>query len=310
MAKTYKDYLLGVRQKAQEHVSLLMEKSGDSFHVDSERLNVQDVVEELIKEKWFAISEIFDIRDLRYIDSGSHGSAFDCGNGKILKITNDESEFDNSSAIVGMNIPHVMRVYKLARLKKKKVFFIQYKKYNLLRDEYPDLHEFYEAYELKQIIPLGEMVMSYLKGDGTFKEVDTTRLDAWIRSQGSPIAKEIMGEIVQFLSSRRPFKELSEPQRNAIAVTLFNTSKVDSTLLSVMMDDEDPLGNQFMRLFSDIIEGCLMMFKKAGVDFGDYHSGNIAVDDNGEFVLFDLGETVTHKKARNFEIIEGKTLSI
>ena len=192
-------------------------------------------------------------------------------------------------------------------MKKKAIFFIQYKKYGLLKEEYPNLYDFYSTYEEKQIIPLGEMVMSFIKNDGRFKTVDDTRFDTWVDRKGSGVARDIVEDISEFVSTNSPFDRLSKPQRNAISVVLFNTSLVDSTLLSVMMDDQDSLGKQFMRLFSNIIDGCASMFQKAGIDFGDYHSDNIAVDDNGDFVLIDLGQTQTYKKAQGFKIVETKT---
>lgn len=308
MESTYSDYLLKIRQHSRRYVSLLVEKPDANEYINPSKVNIRKFAEGLLDIMGTSIMSTFDVLELSFVGSGSHGSVFDCGNGKMLKITDDESEFSNSSYLVNMDIPHVMRIYMVARMKKENIFFIQYKKYKLLKEQYPNLYDFYSTHEEKQIIPLGKIVMSFIKNDGVFKDVDDAKFDEWVDRKNSSIARSIVKDISEFVSMNSPFNKLSKPQRNAIVVVLFNTGVVNPTLLSIMMDDEDTLGKNFMRLFSNIIDGCVLMFQKAGIDFEDYHSDNIAVDDNGDFVLIDLGQTQTYRKPHGFKIIETKII--
>jgi hypothetical protein len=210
----YSEYLTEIRKHAWGHVcSLALEQVSNSKRIEGALLKSKKFSETILDGRGSAIANVFDIEELSYLGSGTHGSAFDCGNGKVLKITNDKSEFNNCSNIVGMIIPNVMNVYKVAVVKDQSVYFIQYKKYDLLRDVYPEIYTFFENNQ-DCIVNLFELVAGYLKGNPTLHSVEDVIFNMW-KEKLSSNAQEIVSDIEAFVENCGAFSQLGKDEKKS-----------------------------------------------------------------------------------------------
>jgi len=199
-----------------------------------------------------------NVDSLKALGVGTRGTAFDVGNGKVLKLTNDEKEAGAASVLVGKNIKNIVNFYAVKRLKDTPYFVILQEKLEPLSSE--NSKAFNNA-------------------------LVATGLPIWIkRAEGSwDRAKFLTKDYIIGTVKKKFSGKLDSPEAKEFA------SKINSQW--------NTLVNTY---------GLKEMFKTltdVGIDFHDYHAGNMMQRDDGTLVLIDLGMSKIRASGGEVEMI-------
>lgn len=190
--------------------------------------------------------------------TGTRGTAFDLGNGKILKITNDEKEAMTSSILVGKELPNIVKFYAVWRFKDTNFYGIMQEKLEPLPDA--DGKEFNDA-------------------------LIATRLPVWIHESGYDFekAKELTKKYIISQVKKKFSSNPNSPEAQQYAHAI--NSKWNVLVKKFNMRD----------IFNTL--------KQLGIDFHDFHAGNLMRRQDGTLVLIDLGMSKVKGATGNIETI-------
>lgn len=178
------------------------------------------------------------------LGTGTRGTAFDIGNDRVLKVTNDEHEAHAASVLVGKDIKNIVRFYAV-------VHFGDSPYYGILQEKLDPLpaasqKEFNDA-------------------------LVATALPIWIkRANGSwDEAKKLTKEYIVSQVKKKFSDNMNSPQAQEFARNI--NGKWNELVNKFGLRD----------IFNTLTE--------LGIDFHDYHAGNMMVRRGGTLVLIDLG---------------------
>ncbi len=178
--------------------------------------------------------------------TGTNGTAFDLGNGKVFKITRDQKEAATSAVLIGKELTNIVRIYAVWRFKDTNFYGILQEKLEPLPDA--DGKAFNDA-------------------------LVATRLPVWIHKSGYDFekAKEMTK---QFIISQ--VKERFKDNANSPEAQKFAHSINDKW-------------NMLVKRFN--MREMFNTLKQLGIDFADFHAGNLMRRPDGTLVLIDLGQS-------------------
>jgi hypothetical protein len=208
-------------------------------------------------------------------------------------------EFNSASLLVGKSLPNVMLVLKVAKKKDMDVAFIQYPEYTMLKDAGTKMSRLYTG-DIEDTLKffmqdVADAMMG--KGDGFWS------FEASIK--GDDEFPVMIKEIRSFLKSIPLFSGVIASSKKEKALVLaFLRLGFDSfgdngrDILRMVMKDKD-----VREFFLQIITG-VEALRQAGItEFRDFHAGNIAYQ-NGQYVLIDLGASLSYNSATGYQILE------
>ena len=195
---------------------------------------------------------------LRKIATGTRGTAFDAGNGRVFKVTNDEKEAHAASVLVGKDIKNIVRFFGVCRFGDTPFYGVMQEKLEPLPKEAS------EAFNQALV---------------------ATGLPIWIkRAEGDwDNAKRLTKQYI-LEQVKKKFKDnLNSPQAQEYARGINDKWNLLVTKFG--------LRDMFTTL------------TKLGIDFHDYHAGNLMQRGDGTMVLIDLGMSKVSGGGGNIETI-------
>lgn len=190
--------------------------------------------------------------------TGTNGTAFDLGNGKIFKITRDQKEAAASAVLVGKELTNVVRIYAVWRFKDT--------------DFYGILQE--------KLEPISE---------AESKEYDdaiiATHLPVWIHKSGYDFekAKDLTKQYI-LSQVKKNFKDSpNSPEAQKFAHSI--NAKWNLLVKKYNMRE----------MFNTL--------KQLGINFVDFHAGNMMRRPDGTLVLIDLGQSKVTGGGGNIDTI-------
>ena len=188
--------------------------------------------------------DVKKVDSLPQLGTGTRGTAFDLGSGKVLKVTNDDREAQAASVLAGKDVKNVVRFFAVVRFGDSPYYGIVQEKLNPLPAD--AAKAFNDA-------------------------LVATGLPIWIkRANGSwDAAKKLTREYI-FSQVKKKFGDnLNSPQAQEYARGI------------------NEKWNDLVRRYG--LRDIFNTLTELGIDFHDYHAGNMMVREDGTLVLIDLG---------------------
>lgn len=203
-----------------------------------------------------------NIDSLKQINSGTMGSVYDMGNGRILKITKDIREAKASNIVLGKNIPNIVKVFDLWGFQGGVWYGIILEKLTPLSKE--------EENQLTQsIIDTKFTVLLHQAGDDWNKAMQM-------------LAQQTMNTLVQ-----QAYKQFPDAQQGA--------GVRDPRVQQVVKSGVDKVILDFNRITKEYnMKDLFKSLKTLGVQYYDFHGGNYGRRADGTLVLFDLGRSISN----------------
>lgn len=178
--------------------------------------------------------------------TGTNGTAFDLGNGKVLKVTRDQKEAAASAVLVGKELENVVRIYAVWRFKDTNF-------YGILQEKLEPL-------------PAAE-------GKEYDDAIVATRLPVWIHKSGYDFekAKELTKQYIVSQVKEKFKDNLNSPEAQQFARAI------------------NDKWNLLVKKYN--MRGMFNTLKELGVNFVDFHAGNLMRRPDGTLVLIDLGQS-------------------
>jgi cytidyltransferase-like protein len=198
----------------------------------------------------------------KQIGQGTRGVAFDIGNNRVLKISNDVQEAIAANKLKEFNLKHVVRFFDVFRFP----------------EEDPKLGHVYGVVQEK-LIPLGGADSSNQQVSGESAELNNAliklQLPQTIYKSGYDWdrTKQMVAEFVQSEIKRK------YPQ--------FSSDDIDRKYAEKYAAEMNGYWKICTQKFH--IGDMVQELSAKGVKFHDYHAGNIMKRPNGEYVLIDIG---------------------
>jgi hypothetical protein len=195
---------------------------------------------------------------LRKIATGTRGTAFDAGNDKVFKVTNDEKEAQAASVMVGKDIKNIVHFYGVCRFGDTPFYGIMQEKLEPLPKEASNAFN---------------------------KALVATGLPIWIkRAEGNwDNAKKLTKQYILEQVKKKFSDNLNSPDAQAYARGI----NEQWNLLVTKFGPRD--------MFNTLTQ--------LGIDFHDYHAGNLMQRADGTMVLIDLGMSKVSGGGGNIETI-------
>lgn len=191
----------------------------------------------------------------RALGTGTRGTAFDIGGNKVLKITSDKTEAEAAEKMKGANMKHVVRIFDVFQFKRTGAFGI--------------------VQERLEKIP------------GTPKDT---------KGEPSGDAAELNDALLGL-----KVQQLLQATGYNWDQTKLLIARYVKTLLDKIKDPEEKaefraecVGYYNVLTKKYGIQDMVKELKANGVNFHDYHAGNIMVRPNGGYVVNDLGYSAVH----------------
>lgn len=201
-----------------------------------------------------------DVETLRGAQSwtGTNGTAFDLGNGKVFKITRDQREAATSSVLVGKELTNVVKIYAVWRFKDTNF-------YGILQEKLEPLPE--------------------ADGKAFNDALIATHLPVWIHESGYDFekAKEMTKQFI-FKEVKRKFKD--------------NANSPEAQKFAHSINDK---WNLLVKRFN--MREMFNTLKQLGINFADFHAGNLMRRSDGTLVLIDLGQSKVTGGGGNIDTI-------
>jgi hypothetical protein len=199
---------------------------------------------------------------LPVLGTGTRGTAFDLGNGKVLKVTNDDREAAAASMMVGKDLKNIVHFYAVWKFKDTSFYCVLQEKLQPLPKEQAE--RFNDA-------------------------LVATGLPIWIkRANGSwDEAKKLTKEYIISQVKKRFSDNMNSPQAQEFARGI--NEKWNMLIKHFGLRD----------MFNTLTE--------LGIDFHDYHAGNVMVRADGTLVLIDLGMSKIRGQGGDIETISQGT---
>jgi len=188
--------------------------------------------------------DVDKIDSLPVLGTGTRGTAFDIGNGKVLKITNDSKEAQAASVMVGKDVKNIVSFYAVWQFGDTGFYGITQEKLQPLPND--DANDFNKA-------------------------LVATGLPIWIkRAEGSwDKAKQLTKEYIIEQVKKKFGGNLKSPEAATFAKDVNNKWNLLVTKYGI---------RDMFKTLSEF-----------GIDFHDYHAGNMMQRADGTMVLIDLG---------------------
>ena len=234
---------------------LIKEELFREYHENDEPISA-DSAKELLKRypkgmQRLGIS-LQKIDSLPILGTGTRGTAFDLGDNRVLKITNDSDEAEAAAILVGQNIPNVCIFYGVWKLGESHYYAILQEKLKPLSSS--AAKEFDDA-------------------------LVATGLPVWAkRADGS-------WDSVKQMSTEFVLKQIKKHFRDN-----YNSPKAQQYAKSI-----NDKWNLLIKKYG--IRTLFQTLTNLGIDFHDYHAGNMMTRDDGTLVLIDLGMSNVRKKS-------------
>lgn len=300
----YSQYHNRIRRDARQFVSLLTESNSVTSQkllsiVAKEVSEFEDFedIELVMMGSVDKIVEMFKIdSSVRLLGRGSYGIALEVEKGRVLKITTDMDEFAASARLVGKKLPNVMFVTRVVKKKGMDVAFIEYPKYEIVKDGNTPISSIYHGQFAKTFLVFMDHV-----ADSMIGEVDASNINT--SDNGEDYISLIVRQIKQFLGSIPLFSQyMSNTKIKKALISSFLHLALgymgDSKAYDILMSDA-----KVQDFFVQIMTGVKALHDENIVDFRDFHSGNIAYQD-GQYVLIDLGASRTLNAKPEYQILE------
>ena len=202
------------------------------------------------------------VDSLPVLGTGTRGTAFDVGGGKVLKVTNDAQEAEAASMLVGKDVKNVVNFYAVMRFKDSPYFAV--------------LQEKLKPLPAAQAKAFNDALVA-------------TGLPIWIkRANGSwDEAKKMTKQHILSTVKKKFPENLNSPQAQEYARSI--NAKWNDLVNRYGLQD----------IFNTLTE--------LGIDFHDYHAGNMMMRDDGTMVLIDLGMSKIRKGGGNIEMMSQGT---
>lgn len=178
--------------------------------------------------------------------TGTNGTAFDLGNGKVLKITRDQKEAATSAVLIGKELTNVVRIYAVWRFKDTNFYGILQEKLEPLPDA--DGKAFNDA-------------------------LIATRLPVWIHKSGYDF------ERAKEMTKHHILSQVKEKFKD-------NANSPEAQKFAHSINDK---WNMLVKRFN--MREMFNTLKQLGIDFADFHAGNLMRRSDGTLVLIDLGQS-------------------
>lgn len=237
------------------------------------------------------------------LGSGSYGTAFDAGNGKVVKMTRDEKEAEACAKLKSIGgIKNVYKVYDVYKFKGTSYFAIVQEKLNepleILKKIADEVGRFSRNYHSQKLVFSWQGLDSMAKALEQIKDnVKEERL-TWYEEK-----------ILLFCFTACDLEKLGYS-----ICSIFKESKSSSLVTNNMINKGINEIEKVIGLFKDgglkslkhldSICAALTKLFKAGIRFSDLHSGNIMQNKNGEPIIIDLGLSRVEGAGGQINIIE------
>ena len=184
------------------------------------------------------------VDSLPNLGTGTHGTALDLGNGKVLKITDDQKEAQVAAALKGKDLSNIVRYYAVFSFKDSPFFGVLQEKLKPLPKEVGN--EFNEA-------------------------LVATGLPIWIKRAAGDFenAKKLTKEYVLSQIKKKFAGRENSPEAQQYARGI------------------NEKWNLLIKKFG--LRDMFNTLTQLGIDFHDYHAGNLMQREDGSLVLIDLG---------------------
>lgn len=198
-----------------------------------------------------------DVNQVKKLGSGTMGVAYDIGNGKVLKITNDPREAKASGILVGKDIPNIVKIYDLWKFPNANYYGIIIEKLLPFDDN-----------EAKQVTYLIQQLGIKSKQEADYLGIDqkyfATGFPGLLAASDGSFTKAQL--LLAKLLAKRFYGQPNAEQLKNEAIQRFQA-----------------LMNQYKMV--DLFRS----LKALGIKFFDFHGGNMGKRSDGSLVLFDLG---------------------
>lgn len=178
--------------------------------------------------------------------TGTNGTAFDLGNGKVLKVTRDQKEAATSAVLVGKELANVVRIYAVWRFKDTDFYGILQEKLEPLPDA---------------------------EGKAFNDALIATRLPVWIHKSGYDFEK------AKEMTKQHILSQVKEKFKD-------NVNSPEAQKFAHAINDK---WNMLVKKFS--MRDMFNTLKQLGIDFADFHAGNLMRRADGTLALIDLGQS-------------------
>lgn len=263
-----------------------------------------------LNDFYLALEKLFDRINLdpkelnkgTLLGVGSFGYAFEVSGGKVLKITSDELEANNSALIKGEKVPLVCEIYEVFGFKKIKSIFV------IIQKKYPNKSAFTnpnvttEDYLSLQIILRqqvsntakkfwgGDLIFDYDKEIKKYTKFFNNTIQNFKPKLDLKIGEQFDKDVENLLNTKEgnmtPIERSDFLKIHEIVRMIFNPSYFDS---NGVFENELDVVLHFYAVFK--------ILQEYGIEFADFHGGNL-LNDNGELVVIDLGQSKSDKKGQ------------
>jgi serine/threonine protein kinase len=233
------------------------------------------------------------------LDCGSYGCAYDCGGGKVVKITSDESEAVAAAKVKTLGKhKNVYNVYNVFKLGSGSWYAIVQEKLEEPNSDVEhvgnligpliEMDELFEDlfFEYSGIAKFKRIFINFAREVYTDARDKNTKgyYDLFLETYDDQIIAEFIGEMFD-LSIKYPTKRTVKDHTKFIVNELQDIQKTDKNF----------------KIFDQIANGVSWLYRN-GIEFIDVHSGNIMQRHNGDVVLIDLG--ISNTQGGGFKDIE------
>lgn len=188
--------------------------------------------------------DVAKVDTMQPLGTGTRGTAFDVGSDRVVKVTNDAKEAQAASALVGKDIPGIVRFYAVWKFGDSSLYGVLQEKLEPISDE--------EGKEFNAALV-------------------ATGLPVWIKRSGGDWnnAKALTKQYVLDNIKKKFAGNMNSPEAQAFA------KKANEGWNNLVTKWR--LRDTFKTL------------TEIGIDFHDYHAGNMMRRKDGTLVLIDLG---------------------
>lgn len=230
-----------------------------------------------------------DIKSARFLGAGSYGCAFAISNDVVVKFTADQKEIKIASTLQGKKLENVAEYYKVYKSKSLNIGIILLKKYNQLPEYIDDTfmyRMFKNAYRL--------YTLDYDDLSNEYKQ----------QKQKSPEESAKFDDVVNHIAKMVKYtKHVNENIVKMFFDIIYMSYKNLENQVKYAIEYAKNIDLQMLQFCIDAVTA-LAELKENGINWGDDHWGNFAVDSNGRYIAIDIGYSDTDADEGDIIVVE------
>lgn len=230
-----------------------------------------------------------DIKSAKFLGAGSYGCAFAISNDVVVKFTADQKEIKIASTLQGKKLENVAKYYKVYKSKSLNIGIILLKKYNQLPEYIDDTfmyRMFKNAYRL--------YTLDYDDLSNEYKQ----------QKQKSPEESAEFDDVVNHIAKMVKYtKHVNEDIVKMFFDIIYMSYKNLENQVKYAIEYAKNIDLQMLQFCIDAVTA-LAELKENGVNWGDDHWGNFAVDSNGRYIAIDIGYSDTDADEGDIIVVE------